>query len=45
MTDFYSDEEKMRDFHRLTKQEFLLSYSYLTEIEYNLTRARAKYND
>tara|TARA_B100001939_G_scaffold287081_1_gene257485 strand:+ start:184 stop:720 length:537 start_codon:yes stop_codon:yes gene_type:complete len=36
-TDFTDDEEKMADFHRLTKQEFLDSYSYLTEEEYNLT--------
>lgn len=28
---FVNDAEKMRDFHRLTKEEFLQSYSYLTE--------------
>jgi hypothetical protein len=38
--DFCDDEEKMRDFHVLTEQRFLESYSYLTEEEYNLTRAR-----
>ena len=38
--DFCDDEEKMRDFHFLTKQEFLKSYSYLTELEYNLTRVK-----
>jgi len=27
----------MRDFKILTKQEFLKSYSYLTEAEYDLT--------
>ena len=40
MNDFYFDTEKMRDFHYLTKEEFLDSYSYLTETEYNLTRAK-----
>ena len=29
--DFLDDEEKMRDFIYLTKEEFLSSYSYLTE--------------
>ena len=28
--DFLDDEEKMRDFTYLTKEEFLSSYSYLT---------------
>ena len=36
--DFIDDEEKMYDFVRLTKEEFLLSYSYLTEDEYNNTK-------
>ncbi len=36
-TSFITDKEKMRDFNILTKQEFLESYSYLTETEYNLT--------
>ncbi len=36
-TSFIADEEKMRDFKILTKQEFLNSYSYLTEAEYDLT--------
>lgn len=35
--DFCNDEEKMADFWVLTKEEFLLSYSYLTEEEYDLT--------
>ena len=35
--DFCDDEEKMADFNKLTKQEFLDSYSYLTEEEYQLT--------
>ena len=39
-TDFCDDAEKMRDYHHLTKQEFLKSYSYLTELEYNLTRRK-----
>ena len=30
--DFLDDKEKMRDFTYLTKEEFLSSYSYLTEI-------------
>lgn len=34
---FISDKEKMRDFFRLTKKEFLESYSYLSEQEYNAT--------
>ena len=38
--DFCDDAEKMRDFHVLSKQEFLESYSYLTELEYNLTRRK-----
>ena len=36
-TSFITDKEKMRDFKILTKQEFLKSYSYLTEAEYDLT--------
>ena len=35
---FIDDEEKMYDFVRLTKEEFLSSYSYLTEDEYNNTK-------
>jgi hypothetical protein len=34
---FLDDEEKMRDFYELTKEEFLFSYSYLTEEEYDNT--------
>lgn len=37
-TDFTDDKEKMKDFFALTKEEFLDSYSYLTEEEYDLTR-------
>lgn len=36
-TDFTDDEEKMVDFFLLPKNEFLMSYSYLTEEEYDLT--------
>ena len=36
--DFIDDEEKMYDFVRLTKEEFLSSYSYLTEDEYDNTK-------
>ena len=34
---FSDDEEKMRDFWNLTKENFLKSYSYLTEEEYDAT--------
>ena len=34
---FLSDEEKMYDFLRISKEEFLASYSYLTEEEYDAT--------
>lgn len=36
---FADDVEKMRDFALLSKEEFLRSYSYLTEEEYDLTAA------
>lgn len=35
--DFTTDWEKMYDFFKITKREFLESYSYITEEEYNLT--------
>tara|TARA_R100001463_G_scaffold84251_2_gene138800 strand:+ start:342 stop:500 length:159 start_codon:yes stop_codon:yes gene_type:complete len=35
--DFCDDAEKMVDFHQLSKEEFLESYSYITEQEYLLT--------
>lgn len=34
---FTDDEDKMADFIRLSKEEFLESYSYLTENEYEAT--------
>ena len=34
---FIDDSEKMKDFVKLTKEEFLKSYSYLTEEEYDET--------
>ena len=34
---FIDDAEKMRDFKELSKEEFLASYSYLTEAEYDNT--------
>ena len=34
---FLDDEEKMADFLMLTKKEFLYSYSYLSEAEYDAT--------
>lgn len=36
--DFINDKEKMADFIRLSKQEFLQCYSYLTEQEYENTK-------
>ena len=39
-TDFCDDAEKMVDFSNLSKEDFLKSYSYITEEEYNLTRAK-----
>lgn len=35
--DFCDDAEKMFDFFQLSKEEFLRSYSYMTEEEYLLT--------
>lgn len=35
---FLTDWEKMRDFVKLSKEEFLESYSYLTETEYDMTK-------
>ena len=37
ITDFMDDKEKMRDFKKLTREEFLNTYSYLHEEEYDLT--------
>lgn len=39
-TDFTDDLEKMFDFCLLSKEKFLESYSYLTEIEYDLTKQK-----
>ena len=39
-SDFCDDKDKMVDFNELTKEEFLSSYSYITEEEYNLTRMK-----
>lgn len=36
-TPFIDDSEKMLDFLYLSKEDFLASYSYLTEEEYNAT--------
>lgn len=41
-SDFCDDEEKMEDFRNLSKDEFLSSYSYITEEEYNYTRTKEK---
>lgn len=40
---FIHDEEKMSDFFYLSKKEFLSSYSYLTEEEYDNTKELFKY--
>lgn len=42
MIPFIDDEEKMRDFKELTKEEFLQTYSYLTEEEYDMTEKEYK---
>ena len=39
-TDFLDDGEKIDDFLSLSKIEFLTSYSYLNEEEYELTTQR-----
>jgi hypothetical protein len=41
-TNFLDDDEKMADFKILTKEEFLTSYSYLTEQEYDNTKREVK---
>ena len=41
-TNFLDDYEKMADFKILTKEEFLTSYSYLTEQEYDNTKREVK---
>ncbi len=38
---FISDTEKMVDFFEITKREFLKSYSYITEKEYEDTKKEA----
>ena len=43
--DFTTDWEKMRDFFKITKKEFLESYSYMTEEEYEATRKIVNNND
>lgn len=35
---FIDDADKLRDFFKLTKDEFLASYSYLSEEDYETTR-------
>lgn len=41
-SDFITDLDKMRDFFEMSKEEFLLFYSYLEEIEYDLTTEKVK---
>ena len=38
--DFVNDDEVMRDFFKLTKEEFLNSYSYLSEQDYDATKQK-----
>lgn len=40
MGDFIEDVDKMWDFLELSKDEFLASYSYITESEWRLTKLR-----
>lgn len=35
---FADDEEKMKDFFLISKSNFLSSYSYLNESDYNITK-------
>ena len=35
---FADDDEKMKDFFQIPKSNFLFSYSYLTEKDYNITK-------
>lgn len=37
MNDFINDKEKMNDFKILSKDDFLKSYSYLDESDYDIT--------
>ena len=39
---FIFDEDKMNDFKKLNKDEFLTSYSYITEKEYDNTKIIAE---
>lgn len=39
--DFLTDEDKMRDFYEMDKEDFLEFYQYLTEEEYDATLAAA----
>lgn len=39
---FCDDVEKMYDFRKMSKEEFLRCYSYLTETEYELTAKELK---
>ena len=36
--DFTTDWEKMRDYFQISREEFLASYSYVTEAEYDATK-------
>mgnify|MGYP001577079971 CR=1 FL=1 len=40
--DFIQDQNKMLDFNKLSKQEFLEKYPFTREEEYNITRINQK---
>ena len=42
---FNDDSEKMYDFYNMTKEQFLDSYSYLTEEEYDATFENVIHSD
>ena len=42
---FIDDKEKMRDFLKLSKEEFLNSYSYLTKEDYETTEVAYQYQN
>lgn len=45
MANFINDDEKMADFKILSKEEFLASYTYLTNEEYENTLKLWRHNN
>jgi len=43
--DFCDDEALMKSFNKLNKSTFLQEHPYIDEVEYNLTRAKSKYEN